>query len=278
MKSMNSRYQTRLSKSLKSRCLPLCSKKSMVFFMMARDPSSDCRLSVISGNWQANCIAIPPPGECRRASRVRGRPRRADLAGQRRAPRASNRQHRVPRRRGPEDRARLRCGVAPAARSPPASPDVARHPMDQEQHRAAARLDAGHRPAVEQYAPGRHRVHAASPVPRRFAPASAGESLPRRVKPGHKSSRYFWCAQPTACHRWGRVSRAVGPAHPRPLAAAAGYASPHRHDPARTAVARESDAGGMQSPNIRVTRALISTATPPRCWPELRHTDPPYLP
>ena len=53
-------------------------------------------------------------------------------------------------------------GVAPRQRPDHLLPvpDVARHPMDQEQHGAAARLDAVHRPAMEQHAPGLHHVHA----------------------------------------------------------------------------------------------------------------------
>ena len=58
MNSMNSEYQTRLSKSLKSRCLPMCSKKSIVFFMMARDPSSDCKLSYFLG-WMKKFMGEP---------------------------------------------------------------------------------------------------------------------------------------------------------------------------------------------------------------------------
>ena len=84
-------------------------------------------------------------------------------------------------------------------------PDAARHPMDQQQQWAAARLEVGHRPAVQQHARGLHRGHAASSVPRRGAPISAGESLPSRVKPGRKSSRYFWCAHHTICTDWPGV-------------------------------------------------------------------------
>ena len=46
---MNSRYQTFLLKSSVSLVLPMVSKKVMVLFMMARDPSSAIRLLYFFG-------------------------------------------------------------------------------------------------------------------------------------------------------------------------------------------------------------------------------------
>ena len=86
---------------------------------------------------------------------------RADRAGRRRAPRASSR-----RRRGADPPCPGRSGAmtvwcrASGSITSCQFSEVARHPVDQQQDGALARLGVGHRPAVERQRPDLDRAHA----------------------------------------------------------------------------------------------------------------------
>ena len=76
-------------------------------------------------------------------------------------------------------------GVVPRQRLDHRLPvfEVAGHPVDQQQHRAAARLRVGQRPAVERDRPGFHRAHRDAPAVIR-ASASASSMHESRTRSG----------------------------------------------------------------------------------------------